>query len=304
MSAAEPGALEWGRSRRWLLALALTLGLTLSSLPATAQDDGAAQEVYVPHPEFRAYPDVAELTIEGIRLIRVRRPDQSEALVAREETGWEHVVLDGFRLAFFSHAKQPLRRGPGRHVIVQDWSGGAHCCFDYYVLHVHGTTVRREGVIRAGDCELRVADLDNDGVYELIACDARFAYAFDLPFAESPLVPLVYTFRDRAYVPDNRRYPQVFRYRIARERRRLAEAEQARDERDARRAAISLLLHQLYGGWVTEAWCGFARSYRWADRTAVRQEVLDTLRRPADPDDPRVPPVDLGYALAPPGKCS
>ncbi|HEV8675977.1 MAG TPA: hypothetical protein VGX21_18210 [Methylomirabilota bacterium] len=283
----------------WLLAAALAL-----AVPAAAEEDEEpAREVYVPHPEFRAYGDLDQLTVEGVTLIRVRRPDQSEALVAREEAGWEHVVLDGFRLAFYSQAKQPLRRGPGRHVIVQDWSGGAHCCFDYYVLHVQGTAVRREGMIRAGDCDLRVADLDNDGNFELIGCDARFAYGFDLSFAESPLVPLVYTFRDRGYVPDNRRFPQVFRFRIARDRRRLAEAGQAGDPRAARAAAISLLLHQLYGGWVTDAWCNFARAYRWADRAAVRQEVLETLRKPPDPDDPRVPSIDLGYALAPPGRC-
>ena len=168
-------------------------------------------------------------------LIRVRRPDQSEALVAREDTGWEHVVLEGFRLAFYNQARQPLRRGPGRHVIVQDWSGGAHCCFDYHVLHVHGVTVRREGTIRGGRLQPAASPTwTTTGRPELIACDARFAYAFDLPFADSPLVPVVYTFREKAYVADNRRYPQVFRYRIARERRRLAEAEQAGDARGAR----------------------------------------------------------------------
>ncbi len=287
--------------------LALLLAIAAPALPAAAQapatDDEPAREAYISHPEFRPYPEQNQLAVEAVTLIRVRRPDQNEALVAREETGWEHVVLEGFRLAFYNQARHPLRRTPGRHVIVQDWSGGAHCCFDYYVLHVHGVTVRREGVIRGGDCELRVADLDHDGALELIGCDARFAYAFDLPFAESPLLPVVYTFREKAYVADNRRYPQVFRFRIARDRRRLAEAEQAGDGREARAAAISLLLHMLYAGRVTEAWCTFERTYRGGDRAAVRQELLDTLRKPPDPDDPRVPAVDLSYALAPPGRC-
>jgi hypothetical protein len=293
--------------RRVLLGLAALLLVVSPTGRASGQapdtDDEPAREAYIALPEFRPYPEQDELAIEGVTLIRVRRSDQSEALVAREETGWEHVVLEGFRLAFFNQARHALRRGPGHHVIVQDWSGGAHCCFDYYVLHVHGVAVRREGVIRGGDCELKVADLDNDGAPELIACDARFAYAFDLPFADSPLLPVVYTFRDRSYVADNRKYPQVFRYRIARDRRRLAEAAQAGDARAARAAAISLLLHTLYAGRVTEAWCGFDRGYRWSDRAAVRQEVLDTLRRAPDGDDPRVPPIDLAYALAAPGRC-
>jgi hypothetical protein len=269
------------------------------------EDDEEVQlrEVYVPHSEFQTYFDRDQLAVEQITLVRVRRPDHSEALVAKEESGWEHVVLEGWQLTFYNQAKQPLRRGPGRHVIVQEWSGGAHCCFDYHVLHVLGTQVRREGTIRGGDCSLRVADLDQDGTLELIACDARFAYAFDLPFVESPLVPVIYTFRDRAYVAANRRFPQVYQFRITQERRRLAEAERASDARGARRAILSLLLHTLYAGRVTEAWCAFDRAYRWADRADVKQEVARRLRLAPDPEDGRLPPIDLTYILAAPDRC-
>jgi hypothetical protein len=271
--------------------------------PADAQEDDEPREVYVPHPEFRPYHDRDRLAAEAVTLIRVRRADQSEALVAREESGWEQVVLEGWRLTFYNLARQPLRPGPGRAVVVQEWSGGAHCCFDYHVLHVQGGRVRREGTIRAGDCDLRVADVDQDGSFELIACDSRFAYGFDLPFAESPLVPLVYAYRQGRYAADSLGYPQVYRFRIAEERRRLREAERAGDARGARRAAISLLLHHLYMGRVTEGWCAFERAYRWADRAAIRQEVLARLRRTPDPDDGRLPFVDVAYTLAPPGRC-
>jgi hypothetical protein len=289
-----------------LAALLLVDGGGRGGASAQAADDVEEvqlREVYIPHPEFQTYFDRDQLAVEQVTLVRVRRPDQSEALVAKEESGWEHVALEGWRLTFYNLAKQPLRAGPGRHVIVQEWSGGAHCCFDYHVLHVQGTQIRREGTIRGGDCSLRVADLDQDGALELIACDSRFAYAFDLPFAESPLVPVVYTFRDRTYVADNRRFPQVYHFRLAQERRRLAEAERAGDAREARRAVLSVLLHTLYAGRVTEAWCGFDRAYRWADRADVRQEVIRRLRLAPDPEDGRLPPIDLGYALALPGGC-
>jgi hypothetical protein len=288
------------------LLLAGDAGRQAGAAEAPEPDDDEVQlrEVYVPHPEFQAYLDRDRLAVEDVTLVRVRRPDQSEALVAKESSGWEHVVLEGWRLAFYNQAKQPLRAGPGLTVIVQDWSGGAHCCFDFHVLHVQGAQVRREGTIRGGDCSLRVADLDQDGAHELIACDSRFAYAFDLPFAESPLVPVVYTFRDRTYVADNRRFPQVYQFRINQERRRLAEAERAKDARGSRRAVLSILIHALYAGRVTEAWCAFDRTYRWTDRADVRQEVLRRLRLAVDPEDGRLPPIDLAYALTPPGRCS
>lgn len=285
--------------------LLLALGAPEGSAADLAgeDDEEALREFYVPHAEFRPYPDRSQLAVEQVTLIRVRRPDHSDALVSREDSGWEHVVLEGWRLAFYNQAKQPLGPGPGHHVIVQEWSGGAHCCFDYHVLHVQGVQVRTEGTIRAGDCALRVADLDQDGALELIACDSRFAYAFDLPFAESPLVPMVYALRDRVYAPDNRRFPQVYQFRIGQERRRLGEAARAGDARGERRAVISILLHTLYAGRVTDAWCAFERAYRWADRARVREEVQRRLRLGAEPGEDRIPPVDLAYALAPPGRC-
>ena len=116
-------------------------------------------------------------------------------------------------------------------------------------------------------------------------------------------MPVIYTFRDRAYTADNRRFPQVYQFRITQERRRLAAAERASDARGARRAVLSVLLHTLYAGRVTEAWCGFERAYRWVDRTDVRQEVTRRLRLAPDPEDARLPPIDLSYTLAPPRPC-
>ncbi|HSE94644.1 MAG TPA: hypothetical protein VLD61_02055 [Methylomirabilota bacterium] len=294
------------RLRAVLLGILLAIGVGggVAAQPGPEDEEEVqAREAYLPLPEFRSQPDRTHLVVDAITFIRAKRRDQSEALVAREPSGWEHVILDGWQLTFYSPGRAPLRPVAGRHLIVQDWSGGAHCCFDYHVLHVQGAHIRREGLIRAGDCSLRVADLDGDGALELIACDARFAYAFDLSFVEAPLVPLVYAFRERTYQADNRRYPQVFRYRIAQERRRLAEAEQTGDARAARRAVISLLLHMLYAGRVTEGWCTFEQSYRWADRARVRQEVLARLRRTPDPEDARLPIADVAYTLAPPERC-
>lgn len=273
--------------------------------PATEEEDDELRlrEVYIPLAEFHASPERDRLSIEHVTLIRVRRPDQSEALVAREDSGWEQVVLEGWRLTFYGQGRQQLRKGPGRQIIVQEWSGGAHCCFDYHVLHVEGVRVSREGVVRAGDCELRVADLDSDGGLELIACDSRFAYAFDLPFVDSPLVPMIYVLRDKGLAVENRRFPHVYQFRIAQERRRLAEAARTADPRGARRAVISILVHGLYAGRVTEAWCGFEKAYRWPDRARIRQEVLRRLRMAADPEEGRIPPVDLAYATAAPGRC-
>ena len=304
------GATRWPSPARAAALLILALSVLTAAGPAGAAlpdpgdaDDARDPEGYTALAEFQPYPERDRLAVEGLTLIRTQRADRTQAVVARDAAGWAHVVLEGYRLTFYSLGRQALRRVPGRHVLVQEWSGGAHCCFDFHVLRVDGVRVYREGTIRAGDCDLKVADLAGDGDLALIACDARFAYAFDLPFAESPLVPLVYRFRDTGYAADNRHFPELFRARIREEQRRLVEAEQQGDARAARRLVLSLLLHRLYAGWVTDGWCGFERAYRWDDRLAVRQEVLARLRRTADPDDGRLPFADVSYTLESPARC-
>jgi hypothetical protein len=177
-----------------------------AAVEADDDDEVQLREVYIPNPEFQAYYDRDQLAVEGVTLARVRRPDQSEALVAKEESGWEHVVLEGWRLTFYNQAKQPLRRGPGHHVVVQEWSGRAP------LLRLPrapgaGTQIRREGTIRAGDCSLRVADLDQDGALERSAATPA-SRTPSISLRRVPLVPVVYAFHDRAYVPDNRRFPR------------------------------------------------------------------------------------------------
>jgi hypothetical protein len=57
------------------------------------EEEAQARETYLPLPDFRSQPDRTQLAVDAITFIRVKRPDHSEALVAREPSGWEHVIL-------------------------------------------------------------------------------------------------------------------------------------------------------------------------------------------------------------------
>ena len=56
------------------LLVLLLLGL-FAATPAVVADDEETRtrEVYVPHPEFRSYPEQDRLAVESVTLIRVRR---------------------------------------------------------------------------------------------------------------------------------------------------------------------------------------------------------------------------------------
>jgi hypothetical protein len=77
-------------------------------------------------------------------------------------------------------------------VIVEYWTGGAHCCFVYLIFSVGPSGIQlidsfslENAVIRA------VKDLDGDGMPELETSDDRLAYFPGLSFADSPFLPLV-----------------------------------------------------------------------------------------------------------------
>lgn len=92
-------------------------------------------------------------------------------------------------------------------VILAQFTGGAHCCFTHHVYSLT-TPPRRLLVAYSAHTEgLEARQLDGGGPLELIGADWRFAYAHGLSFADSPALPLVYSYRGGRYVQDTRRFP-------------------------------------------------------------------------------------------------
>ncbi len=71
------------------------------------------------------------------------------------------------------------------NLVVSHWSGGAHCCFSYYVFNI-GKNFKLLDVIEGGDGDLsKFIDVDNDGKLEFVGNDWTFAYRHEC-FAASP----------------------------------------------------------------------------------------------------------------------
>src|SRR3954451_12120021 len=62
-------------------------------------------------------------------------------------------------------------------VLVDLYTGGAHCCATTLIWFVDGSRYRRR-VLGLGDQGYRLKDLDADGQPEIVTADDRFAYAF------------------------------------------------------------------------------------------------------------------------------
>ena len=78
-------------------------------------------------------------------------------------------------------------------VLLDIYTGGAHCCVDTWIYRLTGSTYMGTPA-QWGDVGYTVRDLDGDGVPELRSFDDRFAYAFT-DFADSWFPPQIWQFR-------------------------------------------------------------------------------------------------------------
>ncbi len=82
-------------------------------------------------------------------------------------------------------------------LVVSEWSGGAHCCIDYYVFSL-GDQVKQVGFIESKDGDGEFVDVDNDGILEFIGNDWTFAY-WNASFAGSPAPQVILEYKNAGY---------------------------------------------------------------------------------------------------------
>jgi hypothetical protein len=83
------------------------------------------------------------------------------------------------------------------NIVIQHWSGGAHCCDTATVFELT-STLKVLGRFYGEDSTPIFKDLDNDGIYEVLMRDGTFAY-WNECYAGSPQPELVYRYYGRHY---------------------------------------------------------------------------------------------------------
>ena len=99
-------------------------------------------------------------------------------------------------------------------VLIDLFTGGAHCCFYTVILRYDGGTYRGT-VAFWGDPDYSLrADLDRDGRPELVTADDRFAYAFT--FYAASVLPIRIESYDHGTLTDvTSRFPSLVRAEAA-----------------------------------------------------------------------------------------
>jgi hypothetical protein len=105
--------------------------------------------------------------------------------------------------------------GDGQPEVLLDiYTGGAHCCLDTWIYRLSGSSYIGTPA-QWGDPGYGLKDLNGDGIPELRSADDRFAYEFT-SFAESWLPPMVMQFRAGKLTDVTRRFPGAVRADIKR----------------------------------------------------------------------------------------
>lgn len=94
---------------------------------------------------------------------------------------------------------------------IETFSGGAHCCSVNYVYSLTEPARIILEVATANTPGFRAEQIDGQGPLELISWDNRFAYAYDMSFAESPFLPIVYSYINGQYLDNTRSFPAILK---------------------------------------------------------------------------------------------
>ena len=170
-------------------------------------------------------------TAGGLTLTLVARKRPRDVDMAADDDNRGTLIVtaeDGAttRLAFEGGFRYPKARvavgtlDPGNavpQVILQVFTGGAHCCL-LQTVFVHRDGGWKSYPVRGGANDEDVEfpkDLDGDGVPDFVVTDDSFAYAF-AGFAGCWLPPLVFTMKDGVLVDvsGSRRFDRIYRANI------------------------------------------------------------------------------------------
>jgi hypothetical protein len=188
-----------------LSARAAELRVARSAATPTVTQTASSGAVRATYTYSGRYPDYHSETVairEGGRVVysgTVRAPDCGTRCAPGDPR------RHGHSLQFAA-----LSAGAAPALILNLYSGGAHCCTIVQVFAPkHGASPRWSVSSRSfGDAGYRLEDLNHDGAEEFLSADDRFAYAFT-DYAASGLPLQIMAFANGRFTDVTRAYPAL-----------------------------------------------------------------------------------------------
>jgi hypothetical protein len=240
-------------------------------------------------PTSELFPDatyaLAKELVIGIYAVRLWRNTASEGL------GFDSIVT----ISAVGQPQVKIESAPGwddltgtditgegdPDVIIETYSGGAHCCFATFVYNL-GSKLTKVLETPSSNCGGIFQDLDEDGVLEFVTCDDLFAYTY-CPFVGSPAVKVILRYEPgRGYVPASPRFAHLYADDIATHTQMAEQAEPgAMGEWDGttKCSVLPLVLDYLYSGQPDQAWAALKRWYSHPDLESFRAEIEEAVNQ-------------------------
>jgi len=166
-------------------------------------------------------------------------------------------------------------------LVVETYSGGAHCCFGTQVFSLRpsgAALILKKPESNAGGT---FEDLNADGISEFVTYDDSFAYQY-CPYAAGVLVKAILAYepaQDR-YLPASPRFPEQYIEEIAQNETRAQYAPGELGEWDGTNicAVLPLTLDYLYMGQPEQAQSEFASRYSGSDIDTKWAEILQLVQ--------------------------
>ena len=202
-----------------------------------------------------------------------------EDIVLIEKTGMESIKIESaFEIVTLTDADI---NGDGYpDVIVNTYSGGAHCCFGTQVYSL-GETPMLILEKPESNANGEFQDLDGDDIYEFITTDDLFAYQY-CPYVSSPSVKVIMAYdpKEGLFLPASPNFPEEYVDAILNDTRsaeRVAKAETfENDEWDetSKCSVLPVVLNHVYLGDLEKARSELDRLYIYDDIDRFWNEVM------------------------------
>jgi hypothetical protein len=234
--------------------------------------------VYALETRLSADPYIAELWVD---IGPTARPYHGVLVLTRNG---ELVLREEFVVSLDPLSGTDVTGEGDPDLIVEEYSGGAHCCGGTYILNLSADVRRiripcppRGNASRLGPDPGGASgfhDLDGDGMFEFVTWDDSFAYEFD-SYANSPGVPVALRYDPASgYVPVNGLLRHTYEQAIVAQLEQMwASSQVLANAAVAAPAVTQLVLLYLYLGRSAEAWEALYRFYQFPDVEDLRTHI-------------------------------
>ncbi|MFZ1082261.1 MAG: hypothetical protein WAO19_10085 [Candidatus Kryptoniota bacterium] len=232
--------------------------------------------------------------IEGYDIIKTHDVDSTEGagifslVISRNDSIKFRTGIGVDDSNYVTYVLFPLLPNGRKQVIVEEYTGGAHCCRMYWILDLADTVTvlyhSDETETEVGFIS-EVADFDNDGFYEFTQGLNSFHYFENLggPGSPWPLAVLKFSVDKRCFVLANRDFPAIVLRDIEdkeSEVQELLDTTKVFDydaSSDLLSETLDVLLRYVYVGQDSIGWAYFNKNYVLSDSLKMRKKIQDVL---------------------------